>query len=80
MRAFHPEMSDLAETFHAVTKPRVKTDHSCSICGKTFTRNFARQNHEMSHRGVRDHACPECGRAFTRLNDMKRHQKLHERA
>ncbi|UPX12310.1 uncharacterized protein EKO05_0002864 [Ascochyta rabiei] len=80
LRAFHPEMSDLAETFNSVTKPRAKTDHACAICGKTFTRSFARRNHENSHRGVRPHECPECGKAFTRANDLVRHQKLHERA
>ncbi|XPS76188.1 hypothetical protein M3J09_008244 [Ascochyta lentis] len=80
MRAFHPEMSDLADTFNSVAKPRAKTDHACAICGKTFTRSFARRNHENSHRGVRPHACPECGKAFTRANDLRRHQKLHERA
>ncbi|KAF1361979.1 C2H2 domain-containing protein [Lizonia empirigonia] len=80
IRAFHPEMSDLAETFNSVTIPRARTGHACAICGKTFTRGFARRNHENSHRGVRPHACPECGKAFTRANDLKRHQKLHERA
>jgi ribosomal protein L37AE/L43A len=78
-RAFHPEMSDLAERFNSATIKREKSDHACTICGKTFTRNFHRRNHELSHRGERPHECPECGKAFTRMNDMKRHQKLHER-
>lgn len=78
-RAFHPEECDLAEKFDSVTIKRAKSDHACTICGKTFTRNFHRRNHELSHRGERPHECPECGKAFTRLNDMKRHQKLHER-
>ena len=78
-RAFHPERSDLAEIFHSSTAKRAKADHACIFCGKTFTRNFHRKNHEKSHRGERDHECPECGKAFTRLNDCKRHQKLHER-
>ncbi|KAH6622333.1 C2H2 domain-containing protein [Boeremia exigua] len=79
MRAFHPEMSDLAETFNSISKPPAKSDHACAICGKTFTRSFARRNHENSHRGVRPFPCPECGKAFTRRNDLVRHQKLHER-
>ncbi|OAL02432.1 C2H2 domain-containing protein [Phaeosphaeriaceae sp. SRC1lsM3a] len=78
-RAFHPEASDLAETFNSSTAKRAKADHACSFCGKTFTRNFHRNNHELSHRGERPYECPECGKAFTRLNDCKRHQKLHER-
>lgn len=79
LRAYHPDISDLAETFNSVAKPRTKTDHACTICGKTFTREFARRNHENSHRGVKPFSCPECGRAFTRRNDLVRHQKLHER-
>jgi hypothetical protein len=78
-RAFHPEMSDLAETFNSSTTKRAKADHACTFCGKTFTRKFHCQNHENSHRGERPYECPECGKAFTRMNDCKRHQKLHER-
>jgi hypothetical protein len=78
-RAFHPEMSDLAETFNSSTAKRAKADHACTFCGKTFTRDFHRKNHENSHRGLRPYECPECGKAFTRRNDCMRHQKLHER-
>jgi DNA-directed RNA polymerase subunit RPC12/RpoP len=78
-RAFHPEMCDLANGFRTATKKSEKAIHSCSICGKTFTRNFHRRDHELSHRGQRPHECPECGKAFTRLNDMRRHKKLHDR-
>jgi predicted RNA-binding Zn-ribbon protein involved in translation (DUF1610 family) len=78
-RAFHPELSDLAETFNSSTAKRAKADHACTFCGKTFTRKFHCKNHENSHRGERPYECPECGKAFTRLNDCKRHQKLHER-
>ncbi|CAO2649603.1 Nn.00g069880.m01.CDS01 [Neocucurbitaria sp. VM-36] len=78
-RTFHPEISDLAATFNSATAKQSKAGHACTICGKTFTRNFHRKNHEMSHRGEKPHECPECGRAFTRVNDLKRHQKLHDR-
>jgi hypothetical protein len=78
-RAFHPEMSDLAVKFISATVKRETTNHACSMCGKTFSRNFHRKNHELSHRGERPHECPECGKSFTRLNDLKRHQKIHDR-
>ncbi|KAF2114940.1 C2H2 domain-containing protein [Lophiotrema nucula] len=79
IRSFHPEMSDLAKTFNSTNAQKAKANFLCSICGKSFTRRFHKDDHEKSHRGERPHACPECGRAFTRLNDMKRHQKLHDR-
>jgi DNA-directed RNA polymerase subunit RPC12/RpoP len=78
-RSFHPELSDLAETFNSSITKRAKADYACIFCGKTFTRKFHCKNHEKAHRGEREHECPECGRAFTRMNDMKRHTKLHER-
>lgn len=78
-RAYHPEMSDLADTFHLTTAKRTSANYACTICGKTFTRHFHRKNHELSHRGERPHECAECGKAFTRLNDLKRHQKIHDR-
>jgi DNA-directed RNA polymerase subunit RPC12/RpoP len=78
-RSFHPELSDLAETFNSSIAKRAKADYACIFCGKTFTRKFHCKNHEKAHRGEREHECPECGRAFTRMNDMKRHAKLHER-
>ncbi|KAF2261162.1 C2H2 domain-containing protein [Lojkania enalia] len=79
MRSFHPEMSDLANSFKSTEVPRAKAVHVCGICGKTFTRKFHKIDHEKSHRGERPNQCPECGKAFTRVWDMKRHRKLHDR-
>jgi hypothetical protein len=78
IRAFHPDMSDLAEKFNSAFIER-ETNHACTLCGKTFTRNFHRKNHELAHQGKKPHECAECGRAFTRTNDLKRHQKIHDR-
>lgn len=78
-RIFHPDLSDLAETFNSLTAQRANAVYACTICGQTFTRNFHRKNHELSHLGIKPHACPECGKAFTRRNDLERHRKLHDR-
>ncbi|CAI6333480.1 unnamed protein product [Periconia digitata] len=78
-RGFHPEISDLADRFNTVTAKKGKADHTCTICGKSFTRNQIKQDHMKSHRGERPHECPECGKAFTRKNDLTRHQKLHNK-
>ncbi|PSN71159.1 hypothetical protein BS50DRAFT_546300 [Corynespora cassiicola Philippines] len=77
-RVFHPEMTDLADTFNS-NKKKAASNYPCSICGKTFTRRFHQRDHENSHRGEKPFACPECGRPFTRKNDLRRHQKLHDR-
>jgi hypothetical protein len=39
-RAFHPEISDLAMTFNTATAKRAVAIYACSMCSKTFTRNF----------------------------------------
>ncbi|CAN9394852.1 unnamed protein product [Alternaria alternata] len=79
-RTFHPERSDLAETFiSAIAPKRGNTNHACSICGKTFSRSYHRRDHELSHKGERPHECAECGKAFTRLNDLTRHKRIHDR-
>ena len=79
-RTFHPEKSDLAETFAStVATKRGNTNYACSICGKAFSRSYHRRDHELSHTGERPHECAECGKAFTRLNDLTRHQKIHDR-
>ncbi|RYN73552.1 hypothetical protein AA0120_g12593 [Alternaria tenuissima] len=79
-RTFHPDKSDLAETFiSAIAPKRGNTNHACSICGKTFSRSYHRRDHELSHKGERPHECEECGKAFTRLNDLTRHKKIHDR-
>lgn len=78
-RSFHPEMSDLAQSFNTAPAKREKSAFFCTLCSKSFTRNFHLQHHIMSHQGIKKHPCLECGRAFTRANDLRRHQKLHDR-
>lgn len=78
-KTFHPEMVDFSKIFTSLTAKRSNAAYACTMCGKTFTRDFHRKHHEMSHRGERPHACSECGKAFTRTNDLRRHAKLHDR-
>ena len=56
-----------------------KATHTCTLCGKSFTRKLILEDHVKSHKGIRSHECEECGKAFTRKNDLRRHQKIHER-
>lgn len=78
-RGFHPEMVDFSKIFNSVTVKRGNAAYACTLCGKTFTRDFHRKHHEMAHRGERPYKCGECSKAFTRTNDLRRHKKLHER-
>jgi hypothetical protein len=79
MRAYHFEISDLAETFTPKKTPPATTPFKCPTCSKAFTRKFHLQSHERNHSGEKPFACDECGKAFTRSNDMRRHKKIHTR-
>lgn len=78
-RSFHPEISDLAERFNSTHAKKHKAEHTCPLCGKSFTRRLILADHIKSHKGIRNNECEECGKAFTRKNDLRRHQKIHER-
>jgi DNA-directed RNA polymerase subunit RPC12/RpoP len=79
VKAYHFELSDLAEKFKSKKVVTNRTPFKCVICGQAFTRKLHKDSHERSHRGERPYACDECGRAFTRSNDMRRHKKIHTR-
>ncbi|KAI9858937.1 MAG: hypothetical protein M1813_007239 [Trichoglossum hirsutum] len=78
-RAFHPDISDLANSFAAAAAAPAKTPFDCRQCSKRFTRKLHLRSHELNHAGTRPYDCPECGKSFTRLNDRKRHEKIHAR-
>ncbi|KAF2638941.1 hypothetical protein P280DRAFT_470952 [Massarina eburnea CBS 473.64] len=78
-RAFHPNISDLAERFNSTPVQKAKAAFTCTLCGQSFTRKLIMQDHEKSHRGERPHECAECGKSFTRKNDLTRHRRIHDR-
>ncbi|TID18364.1 C2H2 and C2HC zinc finger [Venturia nashicola] len=79
MKTYHPDVTDLAESFPNVLKPSGPRNLTCDHCSKTFTRAFHKRNHMRTHFGERPFSCEECGKAFTRANDCKRHAKIHSK-
>jgi uncharacterized Zn-finger protein len=49
---------------------------SCPLCGQTFTRNKALQDHlhGPKHANLKPFKCSLCQKAFTRSNDLTRHE------
>ncbi|XP_073444576.1 uncharacterized protein [Dendrobates tinctorius] len=50
---------------------------SCSLCGKTFSRNANLVQHQRIHNAERPFFCPECGKYFGRKSDLFQHQRIH---
>ncbi|RKO97427.1 hypothetical protein CXG81DRAFT_2499, partial [Caulochytrium protostelioides] len=47
-------------------------------CGKTFTRRFNLQSHELVHSETRPFSCKQCTFSFRRKHDLDRHTRsLH---
>ena len=80
MERYHPEDSDLEESFEVLNRaPVARTRWHCEPCDLYFVRKNILEDHKRSHRGEKPFCCSECGRGFARKSDMKRHEQIHEK-
>ncbi|XP_073540361.1 uncharacterized protein [Phyllobates terribilis] len=56
---------------------KIHEGFSCSLCGKTFSRNANLIQHQRIHNSERPFLCPECGKYFGRKSDLFQHQRIH---
>ena len=61
---------------HVINTKSSSNQFSCRLCGQTFTRNKALQDHLAGpkHANLKPFKCSLCQKAFTRSNDLTRHE------
>ncbi|KAM4034696.1 LOW QUALITY PROTEIN: uncharacterized protein ACNLHF_021375 [Anomaloglossus baeobatrachus] len=51
--------------------------HTCSECGKCFTKKSTIITHARSHTGEKPFSCSECGKCFTDKSKLVQHHRIH---
>lgn len=51
--------------------------HSCTYCGKVYTRKYGLKIHIRTHTGLKPLNCRFCGRSFSDPSNLNKHVRLH---
>lgn len=51
--------------------------HTCSYCGKVYTRKYGLKIHIRTHTGIKPLSCRYCGRSFSDPSNLNKHMRLH---
>ncbi|XP_077389921.1 uncharacterized protein LOC144026792 [Festucalex cinctus] len=59
------------------TKTSGEKTHSCSFCGKIFSKRHDVTRHVRMHATVKEFSCSECGKSFTFNQRLTLHMRVH---
>ena len=51
--------------------------HPCSLCGRSFSRNYILRRHEAAHSGSYACWCEICGKGSVNSSNLRRHMLTH---
>ena len=56
--------------------PRRKTNHECTVCGKSFMSSWKLKRHQRVHSGEKPYKCSRCPRSFIEKSKLDQHELL----